>query len=146
MMPNVRVRAASTAVLSALICLLCADVASGQPAPAIVDPRPLDSVLKADTLADLPLGANVYTVLENTQAEVISDRFNASGLNVGEGARLGGFLGSWSQTLYRIGEINVTDPAGRGAPRGWPPSCCSGSRWRSRTASCRPASKLLALP
>src|SRR5262245_9726627 len=74
------------------------------------------SSLTADTLANLPLAENVYSVLETTQSEVISDRFNASGLNVGENARIGGFLGSWSQTSFRIGDIDITDPSGAGAP------------------------------
>src|SRR5215831_8455391 len=74
------------------------------------------SSLTADTIANLPLAENVYSLLETTQAEVISDRFNGSGLNVGENARLGGFLGSWSQTSFRIGDIDISDPSGSGAP------------------------------
>jgi len=81
-----------------------------------VDPRPLGSTLTAETLADLPLGGNVYSALENTQSELIADRFNSSGLNTGEAARIGGFLGSWSQTLFRIGEVDISDPGGSGAP------------------------------
>ena len=74
------------------------------------------SSLTADTIANLPLAENVYSLLETTQSEVISDRFNASGLNVGENSRVGGFLGSWSQTSFRIGDIDMTDPSGSGAP------------------------------
>ena len=97
------------------LLLVTAAVASAQTASTL-DPRPLGSTLTAETLADLPLGGNVYSALETTQSELIADRFNASGLNVGEAARIGGFLGSWSQTLFRIGEIDITDPAGSGAP------------------------------
>ena len=71
---------------------------------------------RPDPLPTCPLGENIYSVLETTQPEVIADRFNSSGLNVGEAARAGGFLGSWSQTLFRIGDIDITDPAGSGAP------------------------------
>src|SRR5262249_6548216 len=74
------------------------------------------SSLSAETLANLPLAENVYSVLETTQSEVIADRFNAGGLNVGENARAGGFLGSWSQTSFRIGDIDISDPSGSGAP------------------------------
>ena len=63
-------------------------------------------------MRDLPLGDNVYSILENTQSEVISDRFNSGGLNVGGDSRVGGFLGSWSQTLFRVGDIDVSDPSG----------------------------------
>jgi hypothetical protein len=74
------------------------------------------SSLTADTIANLPLADNVYSLLETMQSEVISDRFNGSGLNVGENSRTGGFLGSWSQTSFRIGDIDVSDPSGSGAP------------------------------
>ena len=85
--------------------------------PSILANSPeVGSSLTADTIANLPLADNVYSLLETTQSEVISDRFNASGLNVGENSRAGGFLGSWSQTSFRIGDIDVTDPSGSGAP------------------------------
>ncbi|MGC4081332.1 MAG: hypothetical protein QM736_04260 [Vicinamibacterales bacterium] len=90
--------------------------------PALVAGQPADhttvsvgSTLPADVIRDLPLGDNAYSILENTQPEVISDRFNSGGLNVGGDSRAGGFLGSWSQTLYRIGDVNVTDSLGTGA-------------------------------
>ena len=76
----------------------------------------LGSTLCAQTLDYLPLGENVFAALETTQSEAISDRFNASGLNIGQPARVGAFLGSWSQTSYRIGDIDITDPSGSGAP------------------------------
>jgi hypothetical protein len=74
------------------------------------------SSLTADTIASLPLAENVYSLLETTQSEVIADRFNGSGLNLGENARVGGFLGSWSQTSFRVGDIDISDPSGSGAP------------------------------
>lgn len=103
---------------------MSATTAAGQSAqtPALSERPPLVYQLDAETLADLPIGENVYAALENTQAEVIADRFNSGGLNVGEGVRLGGFLGSWSQTLFRIGEIDVSDPAGSGASLLFPES------------------------
>ena len=110
----------TVAVIAVLIALAFAASASAQsesvevPAPA--GTRPLGSVLTAETLADLPLGNNVYSLLETTQAELIADRFNSAGLNTGEGARIGGFLGSWTQTLFRIGDVDITDPSGSGSP------------------------------
>jgi hypothetical protein len=107
-------------VISLLWLSLIAAPALGQtaaPPPETVTNSPeVGSSLTADTIANLPLAENVYSLLETTQAEVISDRFNGSGLNVGENARLGGFLGSWSQTSFRIGDIDITDPSGSGAP------------------------------
>jgi hypothetical protein len=71
--------------------------------------------LPADVLRDLPVGDSVYGALETTQTEVISDRFTSGGFNIAGGARVGGFLGSWSQTLFRVGDIDISDPAGGGA-------------------------------
>ena len=62
------------------------------------------STFDADILRDLPLGDNIYALLETTQADVIADRFNSGGLNVGGPSRLDGFLSSWSQTSFRIGD------------------------------------------
>ena len=105
---------AATALLLAL--MLPASVA-GQIRSAPTNNTPaVGSSFPADVVRDLPLGNSVYSILENTQSEVIADRFNSGGLNVGGDTRLGGFLGSWSQTLFRVGDIDVSDPSGSGAP------------------------------
>lgn len=107
------------AITSVLVGLLYSGTAVAQSAPDTGSTPPrsfLGSTLTTGTMADLPLGNNVYSLLENTQSELIADRFNSGGLNTGESSRVGGFLGSWSQTLFRIGDIDVTDPGGSGAP------------------------------
>jgi TonB dependent receptor len=71
--------------------------------------------MPASVLRDLPTGGNVFSILETTQPEVIADRFNSGGLNAGQSGRAGGFLGSWSQTQYRIGDVSIVSPNG-GAP------------------------------
>jgi hypothetical protein len=48
--------------------------------------------------------------VETVQAEVISDRFYAAGLNAATAPRFGAFLNSWTQTQFRIGDVNITDP------------------------------------
>lgn len=81
-----------------------------------VGPAFAQTSIGGDVLRDLPASANLSSVLETTQAEVVSDRFYTGGLNAAEAPRLGAFLGSWTQTLFRIGDVNITDPAGNGAP------------------------------
>ncbi len=103
------------AAAALLFSLLLPAFAIGQTASPPIDHPPLASGLPADVIDDLPLGETVYSILETTQAEVISDRFNSGGLNVGGDARVGGFLGSWSQTLFRVGDIDISDPSGSGA-------------------------------
>lgn len=82
--------------------------------PDVAHEKSFRTTYDAETLSSLPLGENVYALLETTQTELISDRFSSAGLSAGEGARIGGFLGSWSQTRFRIGDIDITDPNGSG--------------------------------
>jgi hypothetical protein len=116
------------AALAALPFMLAASAGAQTPAGQNADGiAPIGSVLPADVVRDLPLGDTIYSVLENVQSEVISDRFNSGGINVGSDARLGGFLGSWSQTMFRVGDVDVTDPSGSGAPLLFPDA----SLWQS---------------
>ena len=50
------------------------------------------------------------------QADVTADRFYGGGLNTGQPGRAGNFLGSATQTEFRVGDVDVTDPEGSGAP------------------------------
>ena len=50
-------------------------------------------------------------------------------MNIGGDTRIGGFLGSWSQTLFRVGDIDISDPAGSGSALVFPDS----SLWQGVT-------------
>ena len=80
---------------------------------------PLTSVLDADALQDLPSTDSLFSTLETMHAPVISDRFS-TGLNPAEPARLGAFLNSWTQTTFRIDDVDITSPRG-GVPMFVPP-------------------------
>jgi hypothetical protein len=101
------------ALATLVVSILCMPAAAQSSSSNRAQPV-IGSMFDDDVLRDLPLGDNVYSLLETTQAEVISDRFNSGGLNVGGPSRLGGFLGSWSQTQFRVGDLNVSDPNGSG--------------------------------
>ena len=88
--------------------------------PAVGEGPPLGSTLTFDLLRDLPTSDNLFSILETTQAEVISDRFSGGGLNFGTSARVGAFGSSWTQTIYRIGDVDVTDGGAAGAPLFFP--------------------------
>lgn len=68
------------------------------------------TVYPAPTLRDLPTGGNVFGLLETAQPEIATDRFNSGGLNTADRDRMGAFLASWTQTLYRIGDVSVSSP------------------------------------
>jgi len=100
----------------AVLCvLMLAATSNAQPATTDGPAGQVGASIPADTLRDLPVADSVYALLETTQSELIADRFNSGGLNVGGDTRVGGFLGSWSQTRFRIGDIDISDPMGGGA-------------------------------
>ena len=86
-------------------------------APSRPAERPIEGdVLDSDLIRDLPTADNLFQLLEATQPTLITDRFFSGGLYTGQSARIGGFLGSWSQSTYRLGDLDITDPTGTGAP------------------------------
>ncbi len=111
----------SRAVLAVLLATMLPASAAAQ-SPTNTDAPPVGSVFPAEVIRDLPVGDSVYALLETTQSELISDRFNSAGMNIGGDTRVGGFLGSWSQTLFRVGDIDISDPAGSGSALLFPDS------------------------
>jgi hypothetical protein len=76
----------------------------------------LGTNLPSEMLRNLPASNNVFHLLDTTVANVISDRFYGGGLGLGTAARVGAFLSSWTQTQYRVGDVNITAPDGSGSP------------------------------
>jgi hypothetical protein len=74
------------------------------------------STFDADLIRDLPTSDNLYQLLDASEATLIADRFFGGGLYSGQAGRIGGFLGSWTQTLFRVEDVDLTDPTGSGAP------------------------------
>jgi len=103
------------AVLLAVIAIHSVP-ASAQTAAAPSEHPIEGDVLGADLIRDLPTGDNLFQLLEATQPTLITDRFFSGGLYPGQSPRIGGFLGSWSQSTYRLGDLDITDPTGSGAP------------------------------
>jgi hypothetical protein len=86
---------------------------SAPPDPA--DSAAIGTTLSPALLQDLPASNNVFSLLETTEGEVITDRFYGGGLNTGRAARVGAFLSSWNQTQFFVGDVNVTIPDGNGS-------------------------------
>ena len=94
----------------------------GTPAAAqqtLPDAAPLTFTLDLNALRDLPSSDNLFSLLETTQAEIVSDHFSA-GANAAEPARLGAFLTSWTQTTFRVDDVDINS-ADRGGPLLVPP-------------------------
>lgn len=88
--------------------------------PTSPDRPPLGATLTVSALADLPAGATIFALLDTAVPEVIADRIDTGGLNAGQPARAGARGSTWTQTLYRVGDADITNPAGAGTPLLWP--------------------------
>ena len=100
-----------------LAALLAAPAAAGaQTAAPPAQITSFDTNLSLQLLRELPSSNNLFSLLETVEANVTSDRFYGGGLNTGRSGRVGAFLNSWTQTQYRVGDVNITAPDGSGAP------------------------------
>jgi len=101
----------------ALLFTLVSTAAGAQTSADGIRVPPLGSTLTADALADLPSsGGNLFTLLDTVIPEVISDRVDSGGLNIGGAARIGAHGSSWRQTLFRLDGVDITDGDGSGSP------------------------------
>lgn len=114
-----------------LACTLAACALISSPRPASAQPAtrapgaadgdgPLAWAYDGGFLRDLPTGDSLFAVVETLQPSIVSDRFSGGGLNAGQPARIGGFLSSWTQTMFRVDGVPITDPTGNGAPMVFP--------------------------
>jgi hypothetical protein len=116
---NSRVRAAPRHArhpLAALAIVVCLTPVLQAQSPPAAERQPLGNSLTGDMLADLPSGATIFSLLDTAIPEVISDRVDAGSLTPGQPARLGAHGSSWTQTMFRIGEVDVSDPDASGTP------------------------------
>src|SRR5437868_5095270 len=105
--PSMRHPAIGTTFLAAAIMAVSSS-AAGQTA-ALAEQPLLGSTLTADEVRDLPAGNSPLAVLETIQPEAIGNRFASGVLSFATAPQFGGFLNSWTQTQFRIGDIAVTD-------------------------------------
>jgi len=117
------------AIVGATVFVLASvPVAAQAPSPA-PGHTPLSAVFDRPTVDALPTTANLFSFLETTQADVVTDRF-FGGVNGGAVGRLGVFLSPLSQTTFRVGDVDVTSPS-RGGPLFVPPT----HLWRALTVT-----------
>jgi len=117
----------SASVLLAFALCVAASPAAAQQPPT--DVGPLTTRLDLRALRDLPSTDNLFSLLETTQPEVVSDRFSGS-VNLAEPARLGVFLTSWTETTFLVDGVDITS-----AERGGPLFVPSASTWQGVRAT-----------
>jgi hypothetical protein len=69
-----------------------------------------------DRLRDLPSNGSLWSLIETAETETISDRIEGGGLGLGTPAHVSARGSSLTQTSYRLGDAEVSDPRGSGAP------------------------------
>jgi hypothetical protein len=77
---------------------------------------PLGSSLTVDALGELPSSGSIFTLLDTSIPDVITDRVDTGGVSAGQPARAGAHGSTWTQTLFRLGDADITDPSGSGTP------------------------------
>ena len=111
-----RSRLAARGAVALSVALLLGAASAFAQVPQSSADREVETTLDATLLRDLPTGDNLLALLETTQPSLVSDRFSSGGLYAGQAARIGGFSGSWTQTLFRLGDVTLSDPTGSGTP------------------------------
>jgi hypothetical protein len=99
-----------------ILGLCLASAADAQTTEPASSRQPVGVSFTIDALSDLPSGANIFSLLDTSVAELISDRVDAGSLTVGDPARFGAHGSSWTQTMYRIGDVDISDPSASGIP------------------------------
>jgi hypothetical protein len=81
------------------------------PPPTVTEPTMPGWVLK-----DMPSTGSLYSLIETIPPDVLSHRIDGGGMYAGTAARIGAHGSSWTQTLFRVGDINISSPNGSGTP------------------------------
>jgi hypothetical protein len=106
------------AIITAAIVAIAAPArAQARPAPQPSQERPpLGASITVDALGSLPASANLFSLLDTVVPDVIADRIDTGGLSAGAAARVGAHGSTWTQTIFRVGDADITSPTGTGVP------------------------------
>jgi TonB dependent receptor-like, beta-barrel len=77
---------------------------------------PLGAIVTVTPLGQLPSAGNLFALLDTLVPDVISDRIEAGGTAAGSPARVGAHGSTWTQTVYRVGDADITSLSGSGTP------------------------------
>ena len=108
--------AAWTILLTTMVLLWAVHAAAQAPPTGPADTRPLGARYTADTLGVLPISESIFSLADTAEPDAIVDRIQPGNSNPGSPARVGAHGSSWTQTNYRVGDVDVTNPIGNGAP------------------------------
>jgi hypothetical protein len=102
-------------VLFVVFLALAADARAQPPQPPRERP-PLGASVTVGPLGALPTAANLFSLLDTLVPDVIADRIDAGGTGAGSPARVGAHGSTWTQTIFRVGDADITSLSGSGVP------------------------------
>jgi len=82
----------------------------------VVDTGGYGTTFGAEALRDLPSSRDAWSLLETAETSSVADRIDGGGLWTGQAARFAAHGGSYAESSFRLGDADVTDPFGSGAP------------------------------
>jgi hypothetical protein len=68
----------------------------------------------------LPTARNIWVLLESQASGVVTDRIDIGGIKSETPAHFGGHGSSWTQNMYYLNGLNITDPYSGGMPLSYP--------------------------
>jgi hypothetical protein len=96
--------------------VLLAGAAALVPQPSAAQDPPHTSVYDADYLRDLPASRDLFSLLETSEPLTMADRWDGGGLYIGEAGRLTARGASWTQTVFHLDGLDLSDPLVGGRP------------------------------
>src|SRR4029077_2339610 len=90
--------------------------AAAQTAIAFEDWPPLSAEITVGPIGTLPSSDNLFALLDTIVPDVIADRIEDGGTAAGAPSRVGAHGSSWTQTLFRVGDVDITTPNQTGLP------------------------------
>ena len=102
--------------LAAVCAIAFAAPARAQTPAAFPERPPLGAEITVGALGDLPSSANLFALLDTIVPDVIADRIETGGTAAGAPSRVGAHGSSWTQTIFRVGDADITNPTLTGLP------------------------------
>ena len=96
--------------------LLAAAAARAQTPVPLEERPPLGAEITVLPIGALPSSGNLFALFDTIVADVIADRIDTGGTATGAPSRVGAHGSTWTQTTYRVGDADITDPTTTGLP------------------------------
>jgi hypothetical protein len=100
----------------ALVCCLVPVSTAAQTPISFEDRPPLGAEITVDFVGNLPSSDNLFALLDTIVPDVIADRIEDGGTAAGSPSRVGSHGSTWTQTTYRVGDADISNPTFTGLP------------------------------